>query len=480
MLRIYLDKNIFSYIRKKEQPHHVLLAEKLEFLEPVTVLPYSTAHMGDLKNGYDTEDQYKIDKLNEDLTFISKITHDHYLQLSFKEPNPIATIRSPFEAFKTQIETEPVEMLSDPLQFLENSFDENEPHGKAAKEAIAALRNLPNISGNLSEMDGIGIIGNMFKGDTFGEQMKNASELFNSINSNTKEYKDLSNLAKKGIPLGDLFSIKSDAVTKLNERMKNSPLNKTFDELTDTVLTGYKKDAEITNWDRFSANFSTLNLIGYFPDKLTNGVENYHFDLQHAFFAAHCDFFITDDERTSYKAKASYENLGIQTKVCTVKEFLEEIEKYDFKFNFTNDFLSSAKAQTSGLPLLHYSAIETKQEVSVWNLEKKCFNYFDKYILVKSQDGSWWIHFQKSRENYSYFTFMSEIDKLVELFVRNLGNDIFGAGSFDYRKEANEVRQGTWKGRYWSIDAFILRFHSPSEEYYPVLTLSQLPKESGI
>lgn len=46
------------------------------------------------------------------------------------------------------------------------------------------------------------------------------------------------------------------------------------------------------------------------------------YDASHAYYAQLCDYFVTNDKRLSYKARAVYAFIGIKTNVITPREFV--------------------------------------------------------------------------------------------------------------------------------------------------------------
>jgi hypothetical protein len=47
-------------------------------------------------------------------------------------------------------------------------------------------------------------------------------------------------------------------------------------------------------------------------------------DALHTFYGAHCDFFITNDDKCQYKAQKTYERLGLNTEVLIASEFVNK------------------------------------------------------------------------------------------------------------------------------------------------------------
>lgn len=351
--------------------------------------------------------------------------------------------------------------------------------GKEIKEILTRLQNLPNLLSGLTDKYDLGAMSEMFKGNNFGEQIKNSMNFFDSVATEKGKYKEMSTLVKLSakIDSGSLGNIKNNFVNNFNELMQESQFQMSFTEFSELVLKNYFGEKEINNWERFSMTFSNLNLIGYKSDKLQKGLDNYHNDMTHAFYAAHCDFFVTDDDRTYWKSKAAYETIGIKTKVCKVDEFLQEIESLSFTFNFTEDFLQKTNVQTSGSePSKHYCDIITKKEIRIWHLNQPCFNYFNKYIQIIELNGKWIIYYTKDYENYSSYIFIDEIKKLANIFFHSLGTDIFGKEEVDEETELIQIKNGDWKGRSWLVGKFVLNFGIVKDEQSPVLKLYVLPK----
>jgi hypothetical protein len=113
-------------------------------------------------------------------------------------------------------------------------------------------------------------------------KIRNNKELIKSVNSN---FKDL----PKHLELTDIF----DAYTPKHKTSENSMYSKVIDVFFKYDLAGYKGDGHFNNM---------------FDDAL------------HTFYAAHFDYFITNDDRCKYKAEKTYEKLKIKTRVIKINE----------------------------------------------------------------------------------------------------------------------------------------------------------------
>lgn len=118
--------------------------------------------------------------------------------------------------------------------------------------------------------------------------IRNNKELIKSV---TSGFKDL----PKHLELADIF----DAYTPNNKTSENSLYSKVIDVFFKNDLAGYKSDGHFNNM---------------FDDAL------------HSFYAAHFDFFITNDDRCKYKAEKTYGKLKISTRVLKIDE-MEILQK---------------------------------------------------------------------------------------------------------------------------------------------------------
>ena len=74
-----------------------------------------------------------------------------------------------------------------------------------------------------------------------------------------------------------------------------------------------------------------LDLIGYKSDKLpkaTKAMNSVNIDAQHAYFAAFCDYLITQqDSHLTSKAQALYHEFNVSTKIISTGEAIEELSE---------------------------------------------------------------------------------------------------------------------------------------------------------
>ena len=84
------------------------------------------------------------------------------------------------------------------------------------------------------------------------------------------------------------------------------------------------KTSENKAYSKIIETFYKYDLQGYKTDSNFNNMFD---DALHTFYASHCDFFMTNDDRCKYKAEKTFEKLKIKTKVIKAEEY-EKIKNY--------------------------------------------------------------------------------------------------------------------------------------------------------
>lgn len=106
----------------------------------------------------------------------------------------------------------------------------------------------------------------------------------------------------------------NEVVNHFNTKMSNYGAGLSFLEVIESAVGYHPNGATFGNSERMASMFEILDLLGYWKDKET-GTSNYArlWDSNHAFHASYCNYFISDDKRTRYKAKVVYQLMEIST-----------------------------------------------------------------------------------------------------------------------------------------------------------------------
>jgi hypothetical protein len=110
-----------------------------------------------------------------------------------------------------------------------------------------------------------------------------------------------------------------EVVEQLNKKLHNWGDGQSFLELINYGISLIPNNEEYGTHNRFAAIFELLDFLGYWKDKETiRSNEARLWDSQHAHFASYCDYFISNDKRTRYKAEVVYDIFNVNTKIISI------------------------------------------------------------------------------------------------------------------------------------------------------------------
>lgn len=241
------------------------------------------------------------------------------------------------------------------------------------------------------------------------EILQKSADFVHSLLNNPSAYKE------NRIKVQEDFQLTSNSgnwdtgvIDKIDEHLKSIGKSDGFLKL---VENSFDDKSKMNRFSFFTLAYQYLNLVGYKADEIKNsGIKNHLQDATHAFYAGHCDFFISMDKKLTAKSKAIYEKFNIQTKIIHPSDLLNELETNLLK-NGIEEVLTSA---FKNMPI--DSLIEDGIQKSLYRLD----NYFLDYFTHTQTERNT-IIFSKLQTNYSNFLFYEEHDTLIRNF-----NDYFG------------------------------------------------------
>ena len=299
MLKIYLDWNIFTTIQdperiKDDKQRNTFRSLKmlLEDLIFQAVIPYSNAHLADLMKSYR---QGEREKVQASLSYISTLTKDICIAQYWNEEAAKWHVRSPREFFYSMLDE------------AEESFDSFDGLMEILKEfggdkVFELYRTIPhNVDVNQLTRQ-MPIFGSLFinsqKENSMYAMIQDTFGIFLQIQQNPAVYNELRKMFKETLKLDPNISNFSNAIEQLDQYLPKTMLNKSFTEIFEE---GNKKQyTKSEGFNRLIGIYMQLDYVGYNSDKLTekNKYSNLFNDAQHCFYAAHCDFYITNDTKT--------------------------------------------------------------------------------------------------------------------------------------------------------------------------------------
>jgi len=312
---VYLDWNVFDRIEKAGNlpPSDREIFKQIESLitSNSIITPYSNAHINDLIRGY-----------NNNPTFIPK-----HLETLKRLTNNLCIVQYWGHNLTTW-------HIRDVKDFFYLALEDVETTAKSFKDLINwdqtglsismfdSLRSTPVPSHFKDIYRAHPIFSAMFpRTKTEMNLLAMCEDLFEFYQTAKKDYSLFKSLRT--------FVNQSRAKLKKQENMFTE-----IDKLTSGIPTHLNFDAA---WEQYSPKTKTsdnpvyqkitdtyykIDFKGFKSDeKFSNLID----DSLHVFYGAHCDFFVTIDDKCLYKAIQTYTQLKIKTKALKPKEYLETI-----------------------------------------------------------------------------------------------------------------------------------------------------------
>lgn len=469
MIRLYLDSNVFRQLKKTEQSDSQSLAQKIKAQSNRLLLFYSEAHMNDLNRD-------KSDKKFEDLEYMSQFVGTNYLSLKWGKEIVNSLIATPKEAFES---IQDIDLQSDETDFNElldnellNGFPELKKSLQTINEYLDAELVL-DLEKNLAKQpeeyralwrDMLGDVKDVY---TRKELTEFASTMQFNLFEKPEVYKNMRRVALEKLQLVNKHNINIEA-DDFNELLANTSLERSFLDLVNATVEDLKLGLP-KYYTVYTTAYNMLNSLGLDKEsnkkaKVTNTVS----DANHSFFAAHCDYLVSDDAGMLLKSRALYKMFGISTKVLSFEEFERDfysiagVEELSFEH-----FLDSLKDDLRHGPILSErdSALYKRRYITI----ELAFNYFGYFnlmdVVIDDEIGSFIVLFNQ-RLNYSSFTSYKEMEGVTNNVVKLLGPDMDMKSEFQ-EEEIEEIKNGKWEGRTWVIEdmTFMLEINAGTDKF---------------
>ena len=309
----YLDLNVFDRIEKKDQlseaENQIYSGIERLIIEQKIIVPYSNAHLNDLFRGYQKNPRFIEGHLNN----LHRLTNNLCTCLYWGEKEVswhYRDIKEFFNEKKKEWEYEP------------NSFHELISDVPEFQLIIEIHRNIP-----LHSNWKLG-----YKQDPMFGIMFPKSKNENNLAALVEDVYNFQSRLKSDFGLYRTFKaylIRSmKAINQNREMLKAIKANNPdlpehlgmFDFIELCKPQTQKQGNEF--YSKVIETFFKYDLKGYKSDKNYNNMFD---DALHTFYGAHCDFFITNDERCRFKANKTYERLNINTNVITAEDYVSII-----------------------------------------------------------------------------------------------------------------------------------------------------------
>lgn len=446
MKRIYLDWGVVSNLKKPEfaEIRDFLLAHKGKLF-----FVYSPAHFEDAMRSDGDE------RLFQDIQTLESLVDDHLLAYNTKAVvQPY--LASPWVYYRNHTEsnldavpdiTELMTSIGEQIPLLEgllkSVLDMPFPIPDAARTQMLFSMMLPNLPTS----------------PTFGDVVHSSIIFINKMMCDKVFYKSYrSAVRSSGFKLdSNAGNWKAEEVIpNISAIIKSLGINKTF---TEFVLSGFgNRQDKVDTFMFFHSAYYLLDMIGYKSDKLPksfSAMNSVNTDAQHAFYAAYCDYFITQDTHLASKARALYHEFRISTKVLSPADAVDELKEQS-KENLV-DFLREQLKEEN---------IERRYDDSVvYKFDHRLWGIFTHCIVYDQNDGKL-LEFKLAFDNYSRFIFYDEAGIMVDVV-----SDYFGRNSIvNYESVRKRIVSGdTETSINWEDENVLYTLKADPERHRPEL-----------
>jgi hypothetical protein len=315
MKHVYFDWNVFDKIEKLEEleDSEKKIFSKIEqlIIEKQVICPYSNAHIRDLLRGYYNNPEF----IPAHLSTLKKLT-DNLCIIQYWGKNEVTWhYRDANELFQSCLKDDKENIRSfkdlaiDDLGLMKLQFE---------------ILKLTPVELNFKEIYKNNSIFNIIFPRTKTEMNHYAMcedlyDFYLNMNKDYSLYKSLRTYVNQ-----TKAKVKSEAnkLTKLEKSVVNPPNYLNFDDLCEKYVPK-TKTSENPKFQRLTDTYFKIDFKGYKSDaRFSNMID----DSLHVSYAAHCDYFITIDDKCHYKAAETYHKLGIETKAMKPDEFVNNLD----------------------------------------------------------------------------------------------------------------------------------------------------------
>ncbi len=316
-MNVYIDLNVFDRIEKKEKLEisEKTIYTKIEnlILENKIVVPYSNAHLNDLFRGF----QKNPDYIDGHLNYIKKLTNDLCICQYWGRNETTWHFRKIEEFF----EEKKNEWEFEPTSFLEVLKFEEIPNAPNLAEIYKLIPLPPEFKKGYSVDPMFGIM--YPKSRIENNQLALMEDVFDFQSRLKSDYSFYKSFKSYLVQSLTKHRDNPEMLKSIKSNFEGLPKHLDIFEISE-LYEPKSKTSENNEYSKIIETFYKYDLQGYKTDSNFNNMFD---DALHTFYASHCDFFITNDDRCKYKAEKTFEKLKIKTQVIKAQEY-EKIKNY--------------------------------------------------------------------------------------------------------------------------------------------------------
>lgn len=391
MKKIYLDKNILSYLKQDKYKH---ILDYIKANKEFFVFPFSYAHLQDLYVSKEGGNK----SFNDDIKLMDEICGDHFLNYNKETDYTYPYKATPSEVLKSDelrldIYNSGFRAILDPIvlkkyfgnqsyafikEILESSISS---HNDTEENRIYELFNwfiiqVKNLSSFLTDEKTEATILQSVRKDV-GEKI--LTEIRNQDSKNVWQYIEAFSQKKVGKPMSKIIQEQLSAL-------------------------GHKESYTI-----FSAEYLTLALCNFYREK-RHSLQNINSDALHAYYASSCDVLVTEDKGLRAKAEALYAKYNIRTKIIGINQLIDYMEE-EIRREYDLDYIIDEVIPHYGLP-----SRRINDKLAYAMVPSPILGIFDFCQYVKKDRHVTAVVLLSScrRNGYVYYSELEHFFKLVE------------------------------------------------------------------
>jgi hypothetical protein len=476
MIRVYLDWNVISNLKKPEFKEIKDFIDKhkkhLQFL-------YSPAHFSDLMKSYSNDNNL----FDVDLETLGYLSEKHLIRWGKDGVEPLfATPKEYFESIRNE---EDIFSLMDMEKIFKELDDSTQEYGLGdiVKKMKSIFQTLPMGIDITEENQDVlkKMFPNIKNNSTMWDLMKEVGPFSRKLLQDGDYYKDFrKTLSEKGFKLeSNSGNWNEDEVIKnIDDFLIGLGTKMTYLEY---VQTSFKHKKEPINlYEYFTNAYLMLDMIGYKTDKLpkpTDNMKNIQADGEHSFYAAHCDYFVAIDKKLIIKSKVLYNEFKISTIIIKPNELISELEKVIDLSPRNINFIEEAFSFCNVDSLVESYPISKDNEIEayVYKLPKLYFNFFN-YLVYRNypKEGGVVFVFKKEFKNFSKFLFYTEAEQLIDSLTEYFGYDNKDELELKKKEFVYEDLNTIFN---WHFEGGMIRLENDEETNRPILIYIIVPSK---
>lgn len=317
MKYVYIDWNVFNRIEKRHDDTYLQIEEFIKNEKIIT--PYSNAHINDLIRGYEKNSSY----INGHLQTLERLTKNLCITQYWGEKNSRWHYRNVFEFFESALEDNATSAKS--FKDLFKNFGDDMPEVSVLWEIqLSNLRAQKLPSGFKDLFKENPAFALMFpKAKMEMTALSFCEDLYEFATNSKKDYSIYKTLRNYINQSRLKFKNNPEVFRNIDKSMGDKPNYLTFDE----TLEAYEPKTKVTDnpiYNKVTSTYHKIDLKGFKSDeKFSNLID----DSLHVFYGAHCEAFVSIDDKCLYKASKTYEELKIKTLVIEPENLVEMLSE---------------------------------------------------------------------------------------------------------------------------------------------------------